>query len=286
MEEVKSKSTFTLPDEKVIVKFIPRKKGMSAHVSDNHIISGGMLDRSFRRYVAPIQRSGSIANILTNEEKEHLEKLTGSNLSVYDKFWETFYVTLFKEDSNNLFDLSKPLDYISIKILEKYDDEIASSWEERNERSTYMFVITREDEELSEKKKGLDVKKEAFKAYGRIEEDHDKLIGILKLLTNKPVSTKTSLKWVQTKVEEFIDEKPEKFVKLLTDSSLETKLLIDRAIEAGVVVKNSNKYSTSDGLELCNADQIATYDNVVNFLENPKNQEIRFLIEAKLNSEK
>lgn len=283
MEE---KNNFQLPNERVIVKFIPRKKGMAAHVDSNHIISGGMLERSFRRYSAPITRQGNIANVLTNAEKEHLENLTGIKLSVYDDFWETFYVTLFKEDSSNVFDLSRPMDFISVKILEKYNDEIAPSWEDRNKRSTYMFVITREDEELSEKKKGFDSKKEAFKAYGRIEDDHEKLIGILKLLTNKPIAKTSSLKWVQAKVEEFLDGNPNRFLEVIKDNSLDTKLLIEKGIESGVIIKKSNKYSTIDGLELCNNGETPSYENAVKYLDNPKNQEIRSLIEAKINSEK
>lgn len=278
------KSNFQLPDEKVIVKFIPRKRGMAANVEDNHIISGGMLERSFRRYSAPITRQGSIANILSNAEKEYLEDVTGTNLSVYDKFWETFYVTLFKESSNNVFDLSRPLDYISVRILEKYNDEIATSWEDRNKRSTYMFVITREDEELSEKKKGFDSKKEAFKAYGRIEDDHEKLVGILKLLTNKPVAKTSSTSWVQAKVEEFLDSNPERFLEMIKDDTLDTRLLIERGVENKVIIKKANKYSTVDGLDLCNADETPSYINAVKYLDNPKNQEIRSLIEAKINS--
>lgn len=278
------KSNFQLPNEKVIVKFIPRKKGMAANVEDNHIISGGMLERSFRRYCTPITRQGSVANVLTKEEKEFLEKATGNDFSVYGDFWETFYVTLFKEDSSNVFDMSTPMGFISVKVLEKYTDEIATSWEDRNKRSTYMFVITREDEELSEKKKGFDSKKEAFKAYGRIEDDHEKLIGVLKLLTNKPIAKTSSLKWTQAKVEEFLDSNPDRFLEIIQDDSLDTKLLIERGIENKIIIKKSNKYVTVDGLDLCNADETPSYENAVKYLDNPKNQEIRSLIEAKINS--
>ena len=64
-----TKVGFQLPDEKVIVKFIPRKKGLAANVEDNHVISGGMLSGAKIKYVAPLERNGAIKNILTNEEK-------------------------------------------------------------------------------------------------------------------------------------------------------------------------------------------------------------------------
>src|SRR5699024_9108533 len=98
---------FTLPNETVTVKFIPRRKGMATSVSKDHVISGGMLDNTFKKFCAPLQRNGKIANILTAEEKEHIEKLLGGvDLSVYGDFWKEFFVPLGKTDAGNTFDLS------------------------------------------------------------------------------------------------------------------------------------------------------------------------------------
>ena len=277
-------NTFTLPNEIVTVKFIGRKKGMASNVDDKHVISGGMLIGSVKKYVAPLQRNGSIKNILSEEEKTYLEKVTGLNLSVYGDFWQTFYVSLFKEDANNRFDLSNPMDYISIKILESLSkDEIALSWKDRNLKQTYQFAICREDEEMLESKTKYDSKKEAFKMYGKIEDDKDKLLGVLKLLTNKPISKDSTLKWLQHKVEEFIDTMPSQFLNVLNDKSFYTKMLINTGVESGVIIKTGNKYKTVDGLDLCNSGEISTFDNAVNYLDNPLNQEIRTIIETKIN---
>ncbi len=280
MGELVKKNTFTLPDQTVTVKYIKRKKGMASNVNEDHVISGGMLGGSVKKFQAPLLKNGSIANVLTNEEKEYIEGITGLNLSVYGDFWTTHFVSLYKDD--NRFDLSNPVDYISYKILSFLKDDIAPSWAERNVKQTYQFVITSSEEELTEKKVGFDNKKEAFKLYGKIEDDKDKLIGILNLLTNQPISKETSLKWLQTKVEEYLDSKPEAFVSLLKDKSLDTKLLISTAVEKGVIIKNSNKYSTSDGLDLCENGQSPSFDNAVSYLDNVKHQEVRSLIEAKI----
>ena len=135
---------------------------------------------------------------------------------------------------------------------------------------------------MVEKKVGFDAKKEAFKLYGKIEDDKDKLLGILKLLTNKPISTESALSWLQTKVEEFIDSKPSAFVNLIKDSKFETKLLIQNAEEKGIVKKSGNKYSTIDGLDLCENGQVPTFENTIAYLDNPKHQDVRNIIEAKL----
>ena len=281
MGEIKE-SVFTLPNKVITVKYIKRKKGMASNVSEDHVISGGMLSGSVKRFQAPLLRNGSIKNVLSNEEKQYLENVTGLDLSIYGDFWSNHFVSLLKDD--NTFDLNNPMDYISYKILINLKDDIAESWSDRSKKQTYQFVITTSEEEFTEKKQGFDNKKEAFKLYGKIEDDKDKLIGILKLLMNKPVSKDATLGWVQGQVEEFLDKKPEAFVALLKDTKLETKLLLSQAENAGIVKVSGSKYSTTDGLNLCESGQVASFENAVNYLDNPKHQEVRNIIEAKLSS--
>ena len=108
----------------------------------------------------------------------------------------------------------------------------------------------------------------------------------LVLMLNKPISPDSTLNWLQTRVEEFIDSKPSLFVDLMKDSKFETKLLIQSAEEKGYVKKSGNKYSTIDGLDLCENGQIPTFENAVAYLDNPKHQDVRGIIEAKLSSKK
>lgn len=272
----------TLPDEVIIVRFIPRKKGMAANVPDDHVISGGMLDKAKQTYFAPLQRNGSIANVLTKEEKDLLEEMTGLKLSVYDEFWKTFSVSLFKDSSNNIFYTANPMDYISVRLLETIEGEIAKCWKDRNLSPAYKFAITKENELSDEKKSKLDIKKEAFKAYGRMEDDREKLISVLKLLTNKSISKDSKLDWLQGQVEEYIDTKPEAYLNVISDKSFETKALLLKGIELGVVLNKGGKYTTIDGLDLCEENESPTYSNAIKYLEDPKHQEVRMLIEAKL----
>jgi hypothetical protein len=288
MKEVtKVASTFELPNEVIIVKYINRRRGMAANVESNHVISGGLLSNAVRKFSAPLQRNGSIKNVLTNEEKLFLENATGLDLSIYGEFWNNYYVRLGKDDAGNRFDTSSPMDYISLKILESLSkDEIALTWADRNKNQTYQFAITREDEEMLESKGRYDAKKEAFKLYGKIEEDKEKLFGVYKLLTNKLVSKESTLGWLQHKIEEIIDQTPAKFVNVISDKAFYTKMLINSGVEAGVIIKSGNKYSTIDGLDLCNGGEVATFDNAVSYLDSTKNQEVRSIIEAKINKVK
>lgn len=277
------KSNFTLPTEIITLRYINRNRGMAANVDKNHVIAGGFMSKAVRKFCTPLMRNGSIANVLSNEEKEYLESITGLSLSVYGDFWKTFTVALHKEDANNRFDLSNPMDFISIRILESLKSEISPTWSDRNSKQTYQFAICREDEEMLENKGKYDAKKEAFKMYGKIEDDKDKLLSVLKLLTNKPISPEVKLNWLQHKVEEFIDNEAAKFVNVMNDKTLYTKMLINTGIDKGVIIKKSNKYSTEDGLDLCNSGEVATFDNAIAYLDNVKNQDVRSLIEAKIN---
>lgn len=281
VEEVKA-SSFALPQEVVTVKFVHRKVGMAAEVPDNHVISGNMLDGTSKRFFAPLKRTGGIFNVLSNEEKAYLEDMTGMDLSVYGDFWKTFSVRLYKQDAMNKFDLSDPMGYISIKLLEACKDDIAPSWKQRHDRTTYQFAISREGEVTNEKKQKLDVKKEAFKAYGRIEHDRSRLLMVLKLLTNKPISADSKLDWIQGQLEEYVDRQPSEFLEIVNNPSFETMALIQRGIEAKVIMKKGNRYTTVDGLELAEPDEAPVYQNVLKFLEADKNQDIRSLLEARI----
>lgn len=288
MEELKEKtvSTFSLPEEIVTVKFIPRRRGMAANVSDDHIVSGNMMSKAVKKFYAPLQKNGKIVNVLTNEEKEHLEQLTRLNLSSYGTFWEEFYVSLRKDDASNRFDMSNPIDYMSVRLLEKVEDEIAPNWESRNKKASYIFAITKEDELFDSKKSKLDVKKDAFKAYAKLEDDRDTLISILKLLSNKPISSDSKLNWLQGKVEEYVDTEPGKFLAVVNDPYFQTKALINKGIDAGIILKKGNRYSTVDGLDLAFQGQVSSFANAVTYLDDPKNQEVRALIEARINNSK
>lgn len=272
---------FKLPNKQITIKFIGRNVGMATNVDKNHVIAGGMLVNAIKKYSAPLQRNGSIANVLTSAEKTELERLTGLNLSIYDSFWETYRVILRKDSAANILDLSNPMDYIGYKILLAYREEIAQSWSERNKKATYQFAITQDEEVEIEDNNKLNIKKEAFLAYVKLEDDKEQVLGLLRLLTNKPISKDSKLPWLQGQLQAIVDANPAKFLSVIKDKSLDTKLLVENAVNKKVIVKKAHKYSTADGLELCRSGEVPTLDNVIKYLEDPLNSEIRTIIEAK-----
>jgi len=272
---------FKLPEKKVIVRYIRRKTGMASNVDDKHVISGGMLNGSTRKYCTPLTRQKTIKNVLTSDEKEYLEKTMGIELSVYKNidFWATRTVSLRKGD--NYLDLTNPVDYIDYKILLSNTKHIVVGLENANNDLNYNFVIIEQGEEGKVKRNQFSTKKEAFKLYSKIEDSQETLRSIVKLVENKAISKTADILWLQGQVESIIENKPEQFVSLLRDVNYEIKLLISNAEDAEVIVRKNRRYSTADGLDLCVEGEIATFENAVRYLSNPLNQEIVDIIEAK-----
>jgi len=283
MGEVLEKG-FILPTEKVTIKFIKRNRGLAADVSDSHIISGGMIEGATRKFCVPLLRNGGLKNVLTAQEKEFFEKdhFMGVNLSIYSDFWKNQYVSLEKLDT--ILDLSIPEDYLKYKILLAWDDVIAPSLDEfkSKNKGTYQFYITRTGEELKDRSKKLDAIKTAWKSYYKIEDNREILISIIYLLTGKKISDNSTMKFINTEVETLVDTRTKDFLNLVEDPNFETKTLIALAENAGIVLKRNGKYETVDGLTLAKDGEIASLQNAVKYLIDPKNQEVRELIEARV----
>ncbi len=282
-----------LRNEKVCVRHVPRQSHM---VTDpKHILYGGMAEDAVRVFVVPKLTTGTYVNVLTNSEMAFLEEYLGMDkgtLSVYkkiDNFWSDANphgissVRLRKQD--NYLDLSVPEDYIKYKILLANKDFIAPSLKvlEESPKATYQFVIIAEGQEVSQAKKKLDITKDCYKEFGKIEEDTNILITLVELLDGRSVSSKTSLEFLQTKIDAFIQKDPNKFLAAVKDETLATKVLIRRGIDAGIITKRGEYlYLKSNGQPMCEDGEEPTLPVVVKYLNNPRNQECKFSLEAQL----
>lgn len=289
-EEVKKEVVkgFTLPNERVTIKFIKRNKGLASDVSASHVISGGMIEGATRKFCVPLLRNGGLKNVLTNEEKEFFEKghFSGVNLSIYSDFWKTQYVSLEKLDT--ILDLSVPEDYLKYKILLAWDAVVAPSLQQYKleNKGTYQFYVTKDGEELKDRSKKLDLIKAAWKAYYKLEDNRDILISIIYLMTGKKLSENSTMNFINTEVETLVDTRTKDFLALVEDPNFETKTLIALAENVGIILKRNGKYETIDGLTLARQGEIASLPNAVSYLIDPKNQEVRDLIQARVSNTK
>lgn len=295
-EKDKEQLVSCLRDERVCVRYIPRQSHM---VTDpKHILYGGMADDAVKTFVVPKLTTGTFVNVLTNSEMAFLEDYLGmekGTLSVYKKennFWSDANpqginkVKLRKQD--NYLDLSLPEDYIRYKILLANKDFIAASLKvlEDRPKATYQFVLIEGSEQINSAKRSMNITRECYKEFGKIENDVETLMTVVELIDGRNVAPNTSLDFLQTKIDSFIQSNPKTFLKVVKDETLPTKVLIRRSINAGNIIKRGDYlYLKSDGEPLCGDNEEPVLSVAVKFLNNPRNQAIKLGLEGLLNKD-
>lgn len=282
-----------LRNERVIVRHIPKEGGMITN--PKHILFGGMAENATRTFVVPRLSSGMFVNILTDKEKAFLEEVMGleyNALSIYkkvDNFWDDSNdngisrVRLLKQD--NYLNLKDPEDYIRYKILLANKDFIAPSLQalQDNPKATYQFVIISEGEETKTAKTKMSATMQSYKEFGKIEDDIDTLRVIIESIDGRPTAPTVKLEFLQTRINNLIQADSKTFLKVVTDPLLGTKVLIKRSIEAGLISNRGNfLYLKSDNSPLCETNEEPTLNIAARYLNNPKHQDIKFALEAKL----
>lgn len=286
-----------LRNEIVIVRFIARaRNGITDH---RHVLYGGMANSSRMWFTTPLLKSGQYVNVLTNDEKKFLEYKLGlepNALNIYNRennFWDDSNpqgigrVELIKGD--NPLDLSNPTDYIKYKILLHNKDYIAPSLQELQDRpkATYRFVIISESETAKASNIKVSRKAEAYMEFGKINEDRDKLKVIIETLDGRPIAQNTSLEYLQGKAGELLEGNTKTFLQVVKDPMLNNKVLIKKAIEAGIIVNRGNYLYMKDfngekNIPLCSNGQEPTLNTAAQYLSLARNQELKFSIEARL----
>jgi hypothetical protein len=301
-EEKNSEMKNCLRNERVIVRKLPKRTNL---VQDsNHVMGDGMHENAFYIYCVPkLQKSNNFVNVLTDDEKDYLEYKMGlpkNALSVYktpkeENFWSDANpngfgsVTLKKRD--NIFDLSKPTDYIAVKILMANKDKICPSMDEwaARPKETYEFVIIREGQESKMSKNNTDATIQAVMRLGKIAEDKDILKLVVETMMGKKYSDATSLEWLQTQALDLIKNTPKNarmFLSIMDDDSLDNKVLIRKCISKGVIADRGGFLYIKDGnVPMCSDGEEPTLKMAAKWLSKPSNQERLFKLQAQLKGE-
>lgn len=277
-----------LRNERIIVRHVPKEGGLVTN--PKHILYGGMAENAVRYFTVPIlESSGAYKNVLTGEEKDFLEEIMGleyNALSIYKKennYWDNFQVRLTKQD--NYLDLSNPDDYIKYKVLKANSNFIADSLETLQDKpkATYQFVMIKEGEQESHESERMTSTMKCYMEYGRIKEDRDTLRCIIELVDGRPLAANSKLEFLQGRINNLIQADSKLFLKVITDPLLSTKVLISKAVEAGIISKRGDQYYLrSDNSPLCDHNEDPTLNMAAKYLNLPKNQELKLSIEAKL----
>lgn len=280
-----------LRNETVVVRHIPRESRMVGN-NPRHVLFGGMAESAYRKLTVPMLRSGQLQNVLTDEEKDYLEQALGlpdNGLSLYrteNNYWKSLYVRLEKTETR--LNLSDPNDYIKYKVLLANKNLVCPDLKTLQEypKATYEYVIVAEGEESKANMSRLNARKEAYKEYGKIEGNKDILRLIVESMTARPVASSTRVEQLAEQIDTLIENDAKTFLTIVQDPLLKTKVLIRNGIEAGVIADRGGMlYMRADNHPLCNQGD-PTLSVAADYLNQPKNQEMKFAIEAKVKAYK
>ena len=276
-----------LRNEEIIVKHIPKENPLAGN-NPKHVLSEGMADSAVKILTVPMLRSGQLADVLTKNEKAFLEKAMGLQddaLSVYRKennYWKNFSVRL--EKTENHFNMNNPEDYIKVKVLLANTNIICPDLKTLQDKpkATYQFVIISRGEEAKAGMNRINARKAAYKEYGKIEDDIATMRVIIEALTGRGVSQTSTKEELADRIDTLIESDAKMFLKVATDPLLKTKVLIREGITAGAVVDRGGQLYLREGnVPLCDKGE-PTLSVAAAFLNQPKNQEYKFGIEAKI----
>ena len=273
-----------LKNERVIVRRLLKEGKIT---NPKHVLYGGMAAGAFKWFTVPMLKNGQLVDVLTKEEKNYLEEAMGleaNALSVHrktDNFWSNYQVRLSKEDT--ILNLSNPEEYIQYKVLLANKDMIAPNLDtvHLKPKETYEYVILHESEEAKSKMKKVNKNIEAYKLFGKIDGDKDKMRTIVEIITSRPQHKTVSKDALISKIDELIQADASLFLSVAGDPLLDTKVLIKKGLECGAVKVKNDLYYDSEGKPLCDAGN-ATFSVAAEWLNKPKNQGTKLSIEAKI----
>ena len=124
---------------------------------------------------------------------------------------------------------------------------------------------------------------QAYMEFGKIQDNADILRIIIETIDGRPTSKNSKIEFLQEKVGKLIQADARLFVRVVTDPLLNTKVLIKKAIEGGLISNRGGMlYLKSDGTPLCEDNEEPTMSIAAKYLSMPKHQELMFALQAKL----
>lgn len=277
-----------LRDEKITVRCILKPTGNIDR--KDHALYGGIAETAIKIYTLPILTSGSYKNALTNAEKIFLESAMGlepNALSIYlttNNYWDNLEIRLGKSDT--ILDLSVPEEYIKYKVLLANSNTIAPSLEalKVNPKETYRYVLIKDGEEVQSINKEMTTSMQASLELGKILNNLEALKLVVELMAGKVVSETVSEDWLKAQAFNYMKADPKLFIKITLDPYLDTKILIRKAVLAGIIKHYGSLYYREDSTPLSDMNVEPTLEAAVLFINAPKNQQYKLTLEAKLNA--
>ena len=214
-------------------------------------------------------------------QKEFFEKELGVNLNptlkAEENFWRTDRrgrVVMTKEGTTLNLNLS--LDMLKYHILIANKSLVSPSYEDRNLKATYEFMIVDESKVTTKKLAEASVKSDAFIKYAEITNSKKATIGFIKSL-GRTIPATASDEWMKNEVLNIVDSNPAYFLEIVNHPQYNERIFVQESVEAGAIIRKGEKRYTLD-----NGAELGDMTDVINYLLNPDNQEVKLRIKAKI----
>jgi hypothetical protein len=213
-------------------------------------------------------------------QKEFFEKELGVDLNwskQENNFWRTDRrgrVVITKEGMS--LNLNLPLDMLKYLILLANKSAVCPSYEDRNLKATYEFMMVDESKVTTKKLEEANVKSQAYIKFAEIANSKKSTIGFIKSLGRTIPATATE-EWLKGEVLNIVDTNPKYFLEIVNHPQYNERIFVQEAVEVGAIIRKSDKRYTLD-----NGAELGELTDTINYLLNPDNQEVKLRIKAKL----
>jgi hypothetical protein len=172
--------------------------------------------------------------------------------------------------------LNLSLDMLKYHILIANKSLVSPSYEDRNLKATYEFMIVDESKVTTKKLAEASVKADAFIKYAEITNSKKATIGFIKSL-GRTIPATASEEWIKNEVLNIADSNPAYFLEIVNHPQYNERIFVQEAVEAGAIIRKGEKRYTLD-----NGSELGDMTDVINYLLNPDNQEVKLRIKAKI----
>ena len=152
---------------------------------------------------------------------------------------------------------------------------------ELKKKATYKWIIIRENEEHMKQSKSIDIKKNAFIAYGKIEDSRESLEDMLRLYGISPAED-SSIDFLRSIVGEKLENDPRTLLEIKNDKDYVIKVLLLKGVSKGTVLVSGGLYKTDEGVSISPPNVAPNMQNAIAYLNSAEGQDVRLYIEAKV----
>jgi hypothetical protein len=214
-------------------------------------------------------------------QKEFFEEELGVDLNptlpIEKNFWRSdrrARVVLTKEGMQ--LNLNLPLNMLHYLILMANKSLVSPSYDNRNDKATYEFMIVDESKVTSKRIEEASIKADAFSKFAEITRSKASTIGFIKSLGRTVPATVTE-DWLKAEVLNVIENSPKAFLEIVNHPQYNDRIFVQEAVEAGAIIRKGDKrYTLDNGVEL------GDLQDTINYVMDPENQEVKMRLKAKV----